>query len=170
MLSAHREAGKSTSEYAVAAGGSLRAQPARATAERAATTYVYARHAPAADARGAWRCWGRLARRECGGASPGRAGNRKKETHAEPQSEQHDLTEGDFHLIFSACRRRRGCCPPPTAATRVAPPQACVHCSSWSLLGQTAPAGSLLLRLMAKGGSHARVLKAGPRSGAVGLE
>ena len=41
---------------------------------------------------------------------------------------------------------------------------------SWSLLGQTAPAGSLLLRLMAKGGSHARVLKAGPRSGAVGLE
>ena len=35
MLSAHREAGKSTSEYAVAAGGSLRAQPARATAERA---------------------------------------------------------------------------------------------------------------------------------------
>ena len=41
MLSAHREAGKSTSEYAVAAGGSLRAQPARATAKRAATTYVY---------------------------------------------------------------------------------------------------------------------------------
>ena len=29
------------------------------------TTYVYARHAPAAEARGAWSCWaGRLARRE----------------------------------------------------------------------------------------------------------
>ena len=76
------EPGSSTSGWAVAAGGSLRAQPARATAKRAATTYVYARHAPAADARGAWRCWGRLARRECGGASPSRAGNRKKETGA----------------------------------------------------------------------------------------
>ena len=38
-----------------------------------------------------------------------------------------------------------------------------------SLSAKTAPVGSLLSRLMAKGGSHARVLKAGPRDGAVGL-
>ena len=36
--------------------------------------YVYVGGHAAAEARGAWSCWaGRLARRECGGASSGRA-------------------------------------------------------------------------------------------------
>ena len=67
--------------------------------------------------------------------------------------------------------KKRCSSPPPTVA---APLQrrgmpTCTVRDKRSLSAKTAPAGSLLSRLMAKGGSHARVLKAGPRDGAVGL-
>ena len=67
--------------------------------------------------------------------------------------------------------KKRCSSPPPTVA---APLQrrgmpTCTVRDKRSLSAKTAPAGSLLSRLMAKGGSHARVLKAGPCDGAVGL-